>query len=65
MALRGPWAVEIKKGMVATACSKAHVFLRHARALLRFLQDVWASDVIVACTLADRHYSTALQCRAT
>jgi hypothetical protein len=40
MTLREPWAVEIKKGMAATACSKPRVFSRHARELSRCLQDV-------------------------
>jgi hypothetical protein len=40
-------AVGIKKGLVITACSEAHVFLRHACALPRCLQDVRASGVIM------------------
>jgi hypothetical protein len=45
MAFRRPWVVEIKKCLVATACSKARVFLRHAHALPWCLQD----DVITTC----------------
>jgi hypothetical protein len=42
MALRRPWAVEIKEGLAAMACSQAHVFPRHAHTLPRHLQDVRA-----------------------
>jgi hypothetical protein len=41
MALHGPWVIEIKRDLAATACSKAHVFPRHAHTLLRHLQDVF------------------------
>jgi hypothetical protein len=47
MSLRRPWAVEIKEGLVATACSEARVFSRHAHMLPRHLQDVWADNVIM------------------
>jgi hypothetical protein len=44
----GPsWAVEIKKCLVATICSKASVFLRHARTLSRCLQNMRADRVIM------------------
>jgi hypothetical protein len=47
MALRGMWAVEIKEGIATSACSKTRVFPRHAHALPRRMQDVWADDVIM------------------
>jgi hypothetical protein len=37
IALRRPWAIEIKEGLAAMACSEACVILRHARALSRHL----------------------------
>jgi hypothetical protein len=37
MALHGLWAIEIKKGLAALACSKARVFPGHAHVLLRHL----------------------------
>jgi hypothetical protein len=37
MALYESWAIEIKEGIGATACSKARVCSRHARMLLRRL----------------------------
>jgi hypothetical protein len=40
MALHKPWVVEIKEGLAAMVCNEAHVFLRHAHALPRCLQDV-------------------------
>jgi hypothetical protein len=58
MALCRPWAVEIKKGLAAMAYSKAHVFLGHAHALPRSLQDMRADDIIMTCKL----YGHALQC---
>jgi hypothetical protein len=47
MALREPWAIEIKEGLAATACCKARVFPRHAHALSKHLQDVWVDGVIM------------------
>jgi hypothetical protein len=47
MALHGPWAIEVKEGLAAIACSEAHVFLRHAHTLLRRLQDMQADGVIM------------------
>jgi hypothetical protein len=49
MALYGSWVVEVKEGIVATACSKARVFQRHAHALPRRLQNVRADGVIKTC----------------
>jgi hypothetical protein len=49
LVLYRPWAVKIKKGLDATACSKAHVFLKHARTVPRRLQDVRANRVIIIC----------------
>jgi hypothetical protein len=46
-ALQGLWDVEIKEGLAPTACSEAHVFPRHARVLLRHLQDLWAEGIIM------------------
>jgi hypothetical protein len=46
-ALRGPWAIEIKEGLAAMACGEACVFLRHACALPRHLQDMWADSVMM------------------
>jgi hypothetical protein len=47
MALHGPWAVEVKEGLAITACSEPRVFARHARMLLRCLQDMRADDDIM------------------
>jgi hypothetical protein len=49
MTLHGHWAVEIKEGLAATACSKAQMFPIHAYALPRSLQDVRADPVIMTC----------------
>jgi hypothetical protein len=49
MALHRPWAVEIKEGLAATACSEAHVFRRYVRTLPRRLQDVQRDCVIMTC----------------
>jgi hypothetical protein len=68
MALRGPWAVEIKEDIAASACNKAHVFPRHTHALPRRMQDVQVDDVIMTYKTVLRrvvhrsqagHYSTA------
>jgi hypothetical protein len=48
MSLHGPWAVEIKEVIATKACREARVFPRHARALLRHLQDMWADGIIMA-----------------
>jgi hypothetical protein len=45
MALHKPWAVEIKEGLAAMVCNEARVFLRHAHALPRCLQDVQADGI--------------------
>jgi hypothetical protein len=51
MTLHGPWAIEIKEGLAVTVCSETRVFSRHARSLLRRLQDVRADGVIMTCKL--------------
>jgi hypothetical protein len=58
---RGSRALSIKKGVVVTACSKAHVFPRHDRTLPRRLQNVWTYGVIMTYKLCRQ----ALQHRAT
>jgi hypothetical protein len=58
MALHGSWVV--KEGLAATACSKAHMFPRHAHALPRCLVDVWADDVIMTyklCGQTSQHHT--------
>jgi RNase P subunit RPR2 len=61
MALHGPWAVEIKKGLAAMTCSKARMFSRHARMLPKHLQDMRADVVIMTC----KPCGQALQYHAT
>jgi hypothetical protein len=61
MALRGPWVIDIKKGLTAVACSNAHVFPRHTRALSMPLQDMRVDGVIMTC----KPCGHALQHRAT
>jgi RNase P subunit RPR2 len=59
--LRGSWALRIKICLGATTCIKARVFLRHACALPRRLEDVQAGRVIMTC----RSCGHALQYRTT
>jgi hypothetical protein len=47
--LRGLQVLRIKKELAAMACSKAHMFPRHARALSRSLQDMRADGIIMTC----------------
>jgi hypothetical protein len=61
MTFRGQRALRIKKGLAITACSKTHMFPRHARVLPRRLQDVWADGVIMTY----KPCGPALQYRAT
>jgi hypothetical protein len=64
MALRGPWAVEIKEDIAASACNKAHVFPRHTHVLPRRMQDVQVDDVIMTyktCGHALQHRATVLR----
>jgi hypothetical protein len=49
MALHRPWAVEMEEDIATLVRSEAHVFPRHAHALPRHLQDVWADGVIMTC----------------
>jgi hypothetical protein len=67
MALHGPWAIEKKKGLPTMACSKVHVYRRHAHVLPRCLQDMWEDDVNMtykSCGHALQHLATVHHCVA-